>query len=124
MCIEDEIANDCLTFTIKDGPSVAIVDYIGNPNKDIKRQWIKVWDNYWWARGVADSVNYEADEVIDFQIGFGANPNVRVDSHHLSFAQSYRQSHLISLSRFVYSIIVFSTLLTYDILILHTTTLW
>lgn len=91
------MSNVCISFALKDGPSVAIVDYIGNPNKELKRQWINVWDNYWWARGVADSVNYEADEVIDFQIGFGANPNVR--SHQSSFEQSHQQ-YLTSLYRF------------------------
>lgn len=85
------LKNDCISFTTKDGPSVAIVDYIGNPNKELKSQWIKVWDNYWWARGVADSVNYEADEVIDFQIGFGANPNVSFDSPQFVFCTSIIQ---------------------------------
>jgi hypothetical protein len=58
-----------------DGPSVPVVDHWKGPSRELKKTWIKVWDNYWWGRGVADHVNFEARNVIDYQFGFGALPN-------------------------------------------------
>jgi len=45
-----------------DGPSVPVVDYEGGPMRRERREWIEVWDNYWWGRGVSDHVNYESSK--------------------------------------------------------------
>ena len=38
-------------------------------------QWNNVFGHYWWGRGVPQTSRYEANEVVDFQITFGALPN-------------------------------------------------
>lgn len=59
-----------------DGPSIPVIDYMNHePNSIAHKQWIGLFDNYWWGRGVADHTLYEADVVIDYQIMFGALPN-------------------------------------------------
>lgn len=60
----------------QDGPSIPIVDYFDGPNMNLRENWMDVWGNYGWARGVSDQVNFEANHtVLDYQIGFGSLPN-------------------------------------------------
>lgn len=56
------------------GPSIPVIDYHQDESPE-RAQWIELFDNYWWGRGVADQVLYEADTVTDFQDTFGALPN-------------------------------------------------
>ena len=70
-----DIGKDESILSGPDGPSVPVVDYRGGPLRKLRKQWVRTWDNYWWARGVGDHVNYEAKNVIDYQFGFGALPN-------------------------------------------------
>jgi hypothetical protein len=63
-----------------DGPSIPILNFkfIGQGEDSLsedRERWIKLFDGYWWGRGVPDHTSYEADKVIDFQITFGALPN-------------------------------------------------
>ena len=62
-----------------DGVSVPIEAYSQKVPKDVepwKKDWIRVWDNYWWGRGVPDHVNYDAPpDNVDYQVSFGALPN-------------------------------------------------
>jgi hypothetical protein len=64
-----------------DGPNIPVLDFIFPPNlKDSlekeRNAWISLFDHYWWGRGVADQVIYEAaTSVMDFQINFGSLPN-------------------------------------------------
>jgi hypothetical protein len=63
-----------------DGVSIPIESYNqrrGSETENLhKDEWIAVWDNYWWGRGVPDHVNYFAgSDIVDYQIAFGALPN-------------------------------------------------
>ena len=62
-----------------DGVSIPIIDAYRSrkfPHNQARKNWVRVWENYWWARGVPDHVRFEApDDVVDYQIGFGALPN-------------------------------------------------
>jgi len=60
-----------------DGPSILVVDYHLNvEGRDSTREkWIELWDEYWWGRGVADHVTFQAHQVMDYQITFGSLPN-------------------------------------------------
>ncbi|GKY93853.1 hypothetical protein MPSEU_000352200 [Mayamaea pseudoterrestris] len=63
-----------------DGLGVPIESYLYDddnvPFAKARSNWIRVWKNYWWARGVPDHVAYEgALDAVDYQIGFGALPN-------------------------------------------------
>jgi len=65
-----------------DGPSVVVTDYDqkkAEVDPEAHKLWLKVFNNYWWGRGVPDQVSYEAIRVMDFQITFGSLPN-----HHCS----------------------------------------
>ncbi|KAL7569880.1 hypothetical protein ACA910_008547 [Epithemia clementina (nom. ined.)] len=57
-----------------DGPALPVVDpsYGFNP---AYTQWNDVFGHYWWGRGVPEYTRYEAKNVMDFQITFGALPN-------------------------------------------------
>ena len=48
-------------FTEPDGPSIPIIDYN-------KGQWLSLWYEYVWARGVADQVTFLGRKVMDFQV--------------------------------------------------------
>lgn len=48
----------------QDGPSIPVFDHTHGP-------WTKTWNEYWWGRGVADHVSFEADHVMDFQVSNG-----------------------------------------------------
>lgn len=56
------------------GPNIAVVDYHQNDSPE-RIQWIDLFNNYWWGRGVADQVLYEASLVVDYQDTFGSLPN-------------------------------------------------
>ncbi|KAL7564582.1 hypothetical protein ACA910_017928 [Epithemia clementina (nom. ined.)] len=61
-----------------DGVAIPVEGYdqLDVPKGDLKKQWIQLWDPYWWGRGVPDHVAFEAGpDIVDFQIGFGYLPN-------------------------------------------------
>ncbi|KAL7564516.1 hypothetical protein ACA910_017675 [Epithemia clementina (nom. ined.)] len=61
-----------------DGVAIPVEGYNQRdiPKGDLKEHWIRLWDPYWWGRGVPDHVAYEAGpDIVDFQIGFGYLPN-------------------------------------------------
>ena len=70
------VARDSI-LAAPDGPSVPVIDTdrVSQQYETIKRAWHKVFNEYWWGRGVPDHVSYEADDVVDFQITFGSLPN-------------------------------------------------
>jgi hypothetical protein len=48
-----------------DGISIPVVSYYqyrrkNAPNAAQHKAWIKLWNNWWWSRGVPDHVMYEA----------------------------------------------------------------
>ena len=57
-----------------DGPAIPVTDP-GYLFDERYNQWNNVFGNYWWGRGVPQFTQYEANEVMDFQITFGALPN-------------------------------------------------
>jgi hypothetical protein len=79
-----------------DGPSIPVVDYLFEPSftgdfgKLSRAAWIRVWDNYWWGRGVSDVVLSESqsNQVIDYQIMFGSLPNHHCILHVLDHTWS------------------------------------
>lgn len=63
-----------------DGPSIPVIDHRQNwlefdEFADFRSRWSRLFNDYWWGRGVPDHTRYEADKVMDFQITFGALPN-------------------------------------------------
>ena len=73
-----------------DGPSIPVVDYNNNNRRNNKwhhhhdeddgldldrKQWVQLFNGYWWDRGVPDHTRNEAEQVADFQITFGSLPN-------------------------------------------------
>lgn len=57
-----------------DGPNIPVVDPFQDDSPE-RMQWTQLFDNYWWGRGVADQISYEATTVLDIQDTFGALPN-------------------------------------------------
>lgn len=61
------------------------------PKRIARREWTRLWGEYWWGRGVPDHVMYESlGGVVDFQIGFGFLPNHHclLDSLHPEYPLS------------------------------------
>lgn len=58
-----------------DGVSIP-VEMVSLPDSPLKKQWIQLWNAYWWGRGVPDHAILESGpDMVDFQIGFGYLPN-------------------------------------------------
>lgn len=67
-------------LTKADGPSITVPDYGYYPHDEDpleaeRAAFIRMFDSYWWGRGVPDHVTFEAEANIDFQITFGSLPN-------------------------------------------------
>jgi hypothetical protein len=62
-----------------DGLSIPVEDRwyeVSGELGEKKKNWIHLWNSYWWGRGVPDHVSYESSHSsADYQIGFGAMPN-------------------------------------------------
>lgn len=65
-----------------DGPNIAVTDYQQDDSPE-RAHWARLFDSYWWGRGVADQILYEANFVLDFQDTFGSLPN-----HHCILVRS------------------------------------
>lgn len=73
-----DIAADESILNAPDGPSIPVVDTerVSPEYRHVRRAFHRVFDEYWWGRGVPDHVAHEAEgDVIDYQITFGALPN-------------------------------------------------
>lgn len=62
-----------------DGLSIPVEvfnDPLSFPKSQLRKEWIELWNQYWWGRGLPDHVRFEAGpDVVDFQIGLGYLPN-------------------------------------------------
>lgn len=63
------------------GPDGVAIPIATNRHRDKvfaqeRADWHRVWNEYWWARGMPDHDSYEDPPMtVDYQIGFGALPN-------------------------------------------------
>lgn len=64
-----------------DGLSIPVLrgetDYVNDSNKTIqaRKQWHRLFNEYWWVRGISDQMIWEADRVADLKMTFGELPN-------------------------------------------------
>ena len=79
-----------------EGPNIPVIDPFQDESPE-HSQWTQLFDNYWWGRGVADQISYEAMTVLDVQDTLGSLPN-----HHCILVRS------VSFSRMYYKKIVYS----------------
>lgn len=77
--ITEPVSKGDFFFNGPDGPDILVTDYDYFPFNDTlareRAAWIRLFDGYWWGRGVNDMILYESQSNIDFQICFGSLPN-------------------------------------------------
>jgi len=80
-----------------DSPSIPVLDYRDHESAGTD-QWIGVFSEYWWTRGVADHVKYEAYNAADAQMTFGALPNHHcvLDSLNMRYPETPYDDSLVN----------------------------
>lgn len=86
----EEMNSGDLFLSGYDGPSIPVLDPRRSDRDsealaEQRKRWTELFDGYWWGRGVPDHTKYEANQVLDLQITFGALPNHHCALHSISY---------------------------------------